>query len=104
MIGRSRLRPPALVGPVRAVGTFVLAGALLVAAAGLLVVALGPWRVGVGVVGSALVVTSVARTMLPDRHAGLLRIRRATADVMAMTALGVTMVLLALLVPDQPSR
>jgi hypothetical protein len=42
--------------------------------------------------------------LLPERQAGLLRIRRATADVLAMTALGVTMVMLALLVPDLARR
>jgi len=89
-------------GPRVPVGTVVLVAAILASAVGLAVVAAGPWRLGVGLVGAALVVSSFARTLLPERHAGLLRIRRATADVMAMTAIGVTVVVLALLVPDQP--
>ncbi|MDQ3663728.1 MAG: DUF3017 domain-containing protein [Actinomycetota bacterium] len=86
----------------RPLGTFVLAGALLATVAGLVVVALGPWRVGVAVIGGAMVVSSFARTLLPERHSGLLRVRRATADVFALTVLGITMVTLAFLVPDQP--
>lgn len=102
MTRRSGSRPTAPVRASRSIGTFVLALALLASAAGLAVVAVGPWRLGVGIVGSALVASSLARTLLPERHAGLLRVRQATADVMAMTALGVTIILLALLVPDQP--
>lgn len=104
MIGGRRSRSPARVRRRRATGTLVLGTALLVAAAGLIVVAVGPWRLGVGIVGAALVAGSFARTLLPERRAGLLRIRRATADVLAMTALGVTLVMLALLVPDLPNR
>lgn len=86
----------------RPLGTFVLAGALLASGVGLGVVALGPWRIGVAIIGAALVVSSFARTLLPERHSGLLRVRRATADVFALTALGVAMVTLAFLIPDQP--
>ena len=101
---RSRVRASVPFARRRPVGTLVLAAALLTTAVGLLVVALGPWRLGVGIAGTALVASSIARTLLPERQAGLLRIRRATADVLAMTALGVTMVMLALLVPDLARR
>lgn len=86
----------------RPLGTIVLIAALLTTGVGLAVVALGPWRVGVAVIGGALVVSSFARTLLPERHSGLLRVRRATTDVFALTALGITMVTLAFLIPDQP--
>ena len=86
----------------RPYGTAVVAGALLASTVGLLVVAIGPWRLGTAVVGSALIFAALARLLLPDRHAGLLRIRRTGSDVLAMTALGVAIVLLAVLVPDQP--
>jgi hypothetical protein len=75
-----------------------------VAVAGLLVVAFGPWRIGVGMIGAGLVAGSLARTLLPDRAAGLLRVRRPTADVAIMTALGIVILVLAFLVPDQPPR
>ena len=77
---------------------------IAVAAVGLLVVAFGPWRLGVGMIGAGLVAGSMARTLLPDRAAGLLRVRRPTADVVIMTGLGIVIVLLAFLVPDQPDR
>lgn len=77
---------------------------IAVAAAGLLVVAFGPWRIGVGMIGAGLVAGSMARTLLPDRAAGLLRVRRLSADVVIMTALGIVIVVLAFLVPDQPRR
>lgn len=86
----------------RPYGTAVVAGALLASVLGLLVVAIGPWRIGSGIVGSAMIVSAMARLLLPERHAGLLRIRRTGSDVLAMTVLGVAIVLLAVLVPDQP--
>ena len=93
---QQRSRPP--------VGTVVVALQIAVAAAGLLVVAFGPWRAGVGMIGAGLVAGSMARTLLPDRAAGLLRVRRPTVDVLITTALGIIIVVLAFLVPDQPGR
>ena len=77
---------------------------IAVAAAGLLVVAFGSWRFGVGMIGAGLVAGSFARTLLPERRAGLLRVRRPTVDVVIMTTLGLVIVALAFLVPDQPPR
>ena len=93
---RQRSRPPP--------GTVVVGLQLVMTAAGLLVVAFGPWRVGVAMIGAGLVAGSLARTLLPDRAAGLLRVRRPTADVVVMTALGIVIVVLAFVVPDQPPR
>ena len=104
MSRRPAKHPPAGERPRRALGTAVLVVALLLAATGLVVVGLGPWRLGAGIVGSGLLLGSFARTLMPERRAGLLRVRGATADVIVMTALGVAIVLLALLVPDQPRR
>ena len=83
-------------------GTVVVAIQIAVTMLGLMIVALGSWRVGVGLIGGVLVAGSFARTLLPERHAGLLRVRRPTADVFVMTTLGVVIVVLAFLVPDQP--
>jgi hypothetical protein len=93
---RSPSRPPA--------GTYVVGLEIAVAAVGLLVVAFGPWRVGVGMIGAGLVAGSFARTLLPERRAGLLRVRRPSVDVAITTALGILIVALAFLVPDQPPR
>jgi hypothetical protein len=91
-----RSRPPP--------GTVVVAVEIAVAAVGLLVVVFGPWRLGVGMIGAGLVAGSMARTLLPERAAGLLRVCRPTVDVVIMTGLGIVIVLLAFLVPDQPDR
>ncbi|CAN5893906.1 hypothetical protein BH20ACT6_BH20ACT6_02310 [soil metagenome] len=86
----------------RPFGSVVVAGTLLVAAAGLAIVALGPWRVGLTVVGASMVLTSLARLLLPERHTGLLHVRHAGSDVVVLTSLGVAMIVLAQLIPDQP--
>ncbi len=86
----------------RPYGTAVLAVTLLASAAGLVIVALGPWRVGLAIVGAALVLTSLARTALPERHTGLLHVRRVGSDVVVLVALGVAIMVLAVIVPDQP--
>jgi hypothetical protein len=69
---------------------------------GLALVATGPWRTGVGVCGGALVAAALGRAAIPERMSGLLRIRRRPADVIVMLALGVALVALAAIVPDQP--
>ena len=84
-------------------GTVVLGLEVLATAVGLAIVAAGSWRLGVGVVGGALVCGSFARTLLTERAAGLLRVRRPTADVVVMTGLGVVLIVLSILVPEQPS-
>ena len=86
----------------RPIGSVVVAVTSVAAAVGLVIVAVGPWRVGLSVVGAAMVLTALARIALPDRHIGLLRIRRTGSDVVVMVTLGVTITLLAWLVPDQP--
>jgi hypothetical protein len=69
---------------------------------GLVLVASGPWRTGVGICGGSLIVAGCGRAAIPDRMAGLLRIRRRWADVVTMLALGIALVVLAVIVPDQP--
>ena len=70
---------------------------------GLLVVALGPWRRGVMVMGAALVVGAVLRTLLPENEAGMLRVRRSRwVDLVMLAGVGVALVVLAVVIPDQP--
>ncbi len=83
-------------------GTLVVALQVAVTAVALGLVALGSWRVGVGMLGAGLICASFARSLLPERSAGLLRVRRAPADVVVMTSLGVVLVMLAVLVPEPP--
>lgn len=90
--GRHRLLPGTLV--------FVLevTGGVL----GLVILALGPWRLGIGMLGGVLLLGSLARTLLPERHSGLLRVRRATSDVLVTTAMGTVLLVLVYLIPDRP--
>jgi C4-dicarboxylate transporter len=69
---------------------------------GLLLVALGAWRTGVGVCGGGLVAAGVGRAVIPERTSGLLRVRRRGTDVVIMLTLGIALVVLATIVPDQP--
>jgi Protein of unknown function (DUF3017) len=69
---------------------------------GLVLAATGPWRTGVGICGGGLIAAGFGRAAIPDRMAGLLRIRRRWADVVTMLALGIALVVLAVIVPDQP--
>jgi Protein of unknown function (DUF3017) len=81
----------------------VLYSAVIVAVAiGLALVASGTWRTGVGVCGGALIAAGLGRAAIPERMSGLLRVRRRPADVILTLALGVALVVLAAIVPDQP--
>ena len=83
-------------------GTVVVVLQVVVTAVALAVVAFGNWRLGVGMLGGTMICASFARSLLPERAAGLLRVRRAPADVVVMTTLGVILVMLSVLVPEQP--
>ncbi|UPK76036.1 DUF3017 domain-containing protein [Nocardioidaceae bacterium SCSIO 66511] len=84
-------------------GTIVYALALLVMAAGLVVMAFGPWRLGVSLCGGAFAGAAVARIAIPERSAGLLRVRRRVIDVLWMGALAGLIITLAIVIPSQPS-
>ena len=72
-------------------------------AIGLLVVALGPWRRGVSIIGLALLFGALMRTFLGDNNAGMLRVRRSRwADVLMLTSVGIALLVLAAVIPDQP--
>lgn len=77
---------------------------LLLVAVGLVLVMAGPWRAGVAVVGSAFVIGAVARSVVPISHTGMLRVRGKAFDMVWMTLLGVALILLALVIPEQPGR
>lgn len=83
-------------------GTIVFALEVTVGVLGLAVLAIGPWRLGIGMLGGVLLVGSLARTVLPERHSGLLRVRRATSDVLVTAAMGAVLLMLAYLIPDRP--
>ena len=70
---------------------------------GLVMVVSGPWRAGLMVVGATFVVASLARVVVSAEHVGMLRVRGKTFDIVWTTTLGVSLILLALLVPPGPS-
>ena len=70
---------------------------------GLAIALLGAWRTGVAWMGISLLVGGSARLVLPERQAGMLRVRRKPADVTMLLLAGVVLIVLAIVVPDQPS-
>jgi hypothetical protein len=71
---------------------------------GLALVALGPWRRGVGLIGLALLVGALMRALLRDHNAGMLRVRRSRwVDVLMLGGVGTTLIILASVIPNQPS-
>ncbi len=84
-------------------GGLVYLGVVAVSAVGLLIVAFGPWRRGIGVVGLGLLFGAFVRTFLSDRDAGMLRVRRSRwADVLMLGTVGAALLVLAGVIPDQP--
>ena len=73
-------------------------------AVGLGIVAFGPWRRGVALIGLALLLGAAARVVLRDRDAGMLRVRRNRwVDVLMLGGVGAALILLASVIPNQPA-
>jgi Protein of unknown function (DUF3017) len=81
-------------------GTIAFVGAMVLAAIGIVVTAAGPWRQGAGYVGGALLLACLVRLLLPERMAGMLRVRRKVVDVTILGVMGFGVVVLALVIPD----
>ena len=71
-------------------------------AVGLALIAADVWRAGVIVVGVTFVLGAVARAVVPVSHTGMLRVRGKVFDMVWMTLLGVALVVLAVVIPNQP--
>lgn len=69
--------------------------------AGIVLVGLGTWRTGVAVMGSSFAVAFLARAVLPDEKAGMLRIRRRFVDLITMGLCCGGMVALAYVIPTR---
>ena len=76
----------------------VLAASLV----GLGIVLAGAWRTGISWIGTGLLVAAAARLVLTERGAGMLRVRRRWSDVLMLTVGGVGLIVLAVVVPNQP--
>lgn len=85
-------------------GGLVYLVVVALSAVGLLVVAFGPWRRGVALMGVALLLGAVMRALLRDRDAGMLRVRRLRwVDVLMLGGVGAALLVLASVIPNQPS-
>ncbi len=69
---------------------------------GLGIVFAGAWRTGLAWVGTALLVSAGTRLVLSERRAGMLRVRRKWSDVLMLTVAGVGLIVLTVVVPNQP--
>lgn len=74
---------------------------LLTVLIGLGMVVFGSWRGGVVVIGVAFVVGALARSVVPIDHTGMLRVRGKAFDMFWMTTLGLSLIVLALVIPSQ---
>lgn len=82
-------------------GQWPLATVLAGVATGLVIVALGHWRLGTTVLGASAVVGGLFR-LLPQQRVGLLAVRNRALDAAVLLGIGLGIVALAFLVP--PSR
>ncbi len=85
-----------------ALGSVVYASVLIGLSSGLVIVVTGPWRTGAAVCGGAMLAAGASRLLIPERVAGLLRVRRRSSDALMMLLLGAALVMLAVVVPSQP--
>ncbi|MGI8899672.1 MAG: DUF3017 domain-containing protein [Nocardioides sp.] len=84
-------------------GGAVYLGVVAMAAIGIAIIVVGPWRTGVSWIGAGLLVAALARSILSEHGAGMLRVRRRWSDVVTLLVVGVALIVLAVIVPDQPA-
>jgi hypothetical protein len=90
------VRRPFLAGLLR---QLPLLAVLLVVGLGLLLVTLQHWRMGLVVIGLALVGAAVLRLLLPVRRAGFLAVRSRPVDVVLLAGTGLTLAVIARTIP-----
>jgi hypothetical protein len=66
---------------------------------GLVLVLVGLWRAGLYVVGATFVANALGRLVVPEAHKGMLNVRGRGFDVFWTTTLGVSLLVLAAVVP-----
>ena len=82
-------------------GAFYLV-VLAVSGIGIGIVTTGSWRAGIRWIAGALLLAAVARAVLPTRDAGMLAVRRRWWDCLLLAGVGITLIVLAGSIPDQP--
>jgi hypothetical protein len=78
----------------RTVGGIVYLCVLAVAATGIVLATIGLWRTGLTLVGGVVMAAGVARWIIPDVNAGMLRLRRKAIDVPTMLLIGGALVIM----------
>ena len=91
------VRRPFLAGVLR---QLPLLAVLLVVGVGLLQVTFRHWRLGLVVMGLALVGAGLLRLLLPVRRAGFLAVRSRPVDVVLLTGTGLALAVLARTIPS----
>lgn len=86
----------------RTLGGMVYVAVVAMTLVGLVIAVLGPWRTGLVWIGAGLLLGAVARALLSEYGAGMLRVRRRWSDVITLAAVGVALLVLAVIVPEQP--
>ena len=76
---------------------------LIAAGTALVVAARDDWRLGVQILGGAVLVAALLRLILATRDAGMLAVRHRAIDVFLLTSAGVALVVLAGAIPNQPA-
>jgi hypothetical protein len=83
-------------------GGVVYLAVLGAAVVGLVIVFAGAWRTGLAWIGAGLLLAAFARLVFSERGAGMLRVRRKWSDVLMLTVAGVGLIVLSVIVPNQP--
>lgn len=95
-------QPPERRYPSTIGGAFYIA-ILITTFAAIVVVVVDDWRVGVRILGGALVFAGALRLVLPQRDAGMLAVRHRSIDVILLVIAGGLLWWLAGSIPDQPA-
>ena len=90
-------RYPSTIGGAFYISILVAAGMALVVAAR------SDWRLGVQILGGAVLVAALLRLILASRDAGMLAVRHRAFDVFLLTSAGVALIVLAGSIPNQPA-
>ena len=91
------VRRPVLAGLLRQLPLLVV---IVAVGVGLLMVTLEHWRIGLVVIGLALVGGAVLRLLLPVRRLGFLAVRSRPVDVLLLAGCGLALAVIALAIPS----
>jgi len=75
---------------------------LATAGVALVIASRSDWRLGVQILGGALLVAALLRLVLANRDAGMLAVRNRFLDAFLLTGCGVALIALASSIPDMP--